>query len=138
MENSKVNIILLILKQKIPNNKFSELKIILEKADDLILDNFRWIKLHHPIFILIMSLWFGTIGVDRFILGDLHLGVLKILLWLPILLSPIHLVTWLLIIWGIIILIDACLCYNKAKKINYRTLIRELPIYTKYKAEKFL
>ncbi|HBG71721.1 MAG: hypothetical protein A2W93_06580 [Bacteroidetes bacterium GWF2_43_63] len=67
------------------NAKFFEphqLGFIREKL--LAMDDSKWIsiqalQLHDPTMILIVSLFAGSLGVDRFILGDTGLGVLKLL-----------------------------------------------------------
>jgi len=67
------------------NAKFFEphqLGFIREKM--LAMDDSKWLSLHavqfhDPTMILVVSLFAGSLGVDRFILGDTGLGVAKLL-----------------------------------------------------------
>jgi len=140
MEKTKINMLMLIFKQKIPENKITKLKTLLENTSDEVLENLQFIKFYHPIFILIMSICFGTLGVDRFVLGDIFLGIVKILLWVLILLTPIFYLPYILILEGIWLIIDTFLCYNKAKTLNYNSILKNIPNLntSKYKAEELL
>ncbi len=108
MENQKVNLYLTQFRQYIPRNKIFNLKNILIKADDSIEDNLALVSLHNPTLILILSIFLGSLGVDRFMLGDYGLGICKLLF------------SW--ITFGIWALVDIYFSYQKAKDINYKRL----------------
>lgn len=108
MENQKVNLYLTQFKQYIPRNKIFNLKNILIKADDSIEDNLSLLSLHNPTLVLVLSIFLGSLGVDRFMLGDYGLGICKLLF------------SWLT--FGIWPLVDIYFSYQKAKDINYKKL----------------
>lgn len=61
-----------------------------------------------PVTTVILSIFLGGLGVDRFYVGDIGLGVAKLLLgWLTC---------------GIWYLVDIFLCYKKAKQVNMKKL----------------
>ena len=108
MENQKVNLYLTQFRQYIPRNKIFNLKNILIKADDSIEDNLSLLSLHNPTLVLVLSIFLGSLGVDRFMLGDYGLGICKLLF------------SWLT--FGIWPLVDIYFSYQKAKDINYKKL----------------
>ena len=80
-----------------------------EKIDMLLL-----VKLHNPTTILLISIFVGEFGVDRFMLGDTGLGVGKLLTLGGCL------------VWWII---DIFLIGNRAKDKNYESVLQALGIY---------
>lgn len=57
---------------------------------------------------LILSIFLGGLGVDRFYVGDIGIGIAKLLLgWLT---------------FGIWYIVDIFLCYKKAKQVNMKKL----------------
>lgn len=67
------------------NSKYFEASAIpiirnkLEKADDNTFLTLQASELKDPTTILLVSLFLGTLGIDRFMLGDTGMGVLKLL-----------------------------------------------------------
>lgn len=67
------------------NAKYFEPSVIpiirskLENADDSKFLALQAIELKDPTAFLIISIFFGSIGLDRFLLGDIGMGVLKLL-----------------------------------------------------------
>lgn len=109
MEKTKVQMALMNYKNLVPDEKQFILMQKLEQADDSAYDNLTMIKTHDPILILVMSLFLGGLGIDRFMIGDIGLGVCKLLFgWLT---------------FGIWPLIDMFLCYKKSKEINFNNII---------------
>ena len=51
----------------------------LEKADDSVLVTLQACELKDPTILLIISILLGSLGIDRFMLGDIGMGVLKLL-----------------------------------------------------------
>lgn len=110
MEKEKVNTYLMMYKEQIPNEKILSLKKALEKADESCEDRLALLQLKNPIFMLLMSIFFGVFGVDRFLLGDTKLGVAKLLLgWLTLFIWP---------------LIDIYYCYIKTKEQNFASIMQ--------------
>lgn len=101
--------ILMLVQDKVPEEKLMFLK---SKLADTPADKFEEImclNYKEPIHILLFSIFLGGFGVDRFILGDVGLGIAKILLgWLTC---------------GIWPLVDIFLCYKKAKEMNLNKIL---------------
>lgn len=80
------NSIIMLVQDKLSKNSMdlTILKERLDKLNDAQRDNFAkqlsFIKLKSPIVGLILGLFFGGLGVDRFYKGNIGLGVLKIIL----------------------------------------------------------
>lgn len=92
------------LSSKIPAEALTIIKRKLENADDKVAEEIIFAKYDEPWLIVIFSIFFGSLGVDRFILGDVALGVCKLLFgWLTLGIWPI---------------VDIFLCYGKCKKRN--------------------
>lgn len=69
-----------------------------------------------PPTVLILSICLGVFGVDRFYIGDVKLGIVKLLLgWVT---------------YGLLPLIDIFFCYKKAKKNNYQELMQTVAAYS--------
>ena len=101
MEQNKVTMNLTQYKEVIPSNKIIVLKNALTRADDSAEENLSCVKIKNPIVILILSIFLGGLGVDRFAIGDIGLGICKLLFgWLTFGLWP---------------LIDIFCSYKKAK-----------------------
>lgn len=101
MERSKVNTFLVLYKGEIPDNKVMLFKSLLEKADDEYESALSAVKMINSSTILLVSVFLGSLGIDRFMLGDIGLGVMKLLFgWFTL---------------GIWPLIDIFFCYKKAR-----------------------
>ena len=69
-------------------------------------------KTYNPTTVLLCSIFLGGIGVDRFIIGDVGLGIAKLLFgWITL---------------GIWPLIDIFFSYKKAKEKNLQTILSSL------------
>ncbi len=51
----------------------------LEKIDDTTYQSLQAIELKDPTILLIFSLFLGGLGIDRFMLGEIGMGILKLL-----------------------------------------------------------
>lgn len=67
------------------NAKYFEPSVIpvirqkLEKADDTTFLSVQSCELKDPTTLLLISIFLGTLGIDRFMLGDTGMGILKLL-----------------------------------------------------------
>jgi len=80
MESDKVNHILMMLSSKIPAGSIPSVRTRLENTDIseseiLALQS----QMKDPLLSILLSIFIGTLGVDRFYIGDVGLGVGKLL-----------------------------------------------------------
>lgn len=93
------------------------LKNALERAEDEMYEKLLLAPTKSPITTILLSVFCGGFGVDRFYLGDVGLGVTKLLL-----ISLLAIPTFGLIsIWS---LLDIYFCYRKAKEINFNNIMQ--------------
>lgn len=112
METNKVNAYVSQYKDKVPADNIVALKNALERADEKCESNLAMVKLKDPTFVLLMSIFFGGLGVDRFVLGDVGLGTCKLLLgWLTLGIWPI---------------VDIFKCFKRAKELNLQSILTAL------------
>lgn len=79
MEQKRVETFLLTNQKYLPQEKLIFLKEQLMKVDEERFSMLSTIELKDPTTMLLMSLFLGTFGVDRFMLEDTGMGVLKLL-----------------------------------------------------------
>ena len=63
----------------LPENQLPILKDRLMAMSDAELDRLTYVNLTDPLLMLVISICFGVLGVDRFVLGDIGLGVGKLI-----------------------------------------------------------
>ena len=112
MTAEKVNDLLLLHQKNIDSSMWIYYKTALKDADDSKYAALSCVELLNPTRTVLMSIFLGWLGVDRFYVGDIGLGVCKLLFgWLT---------GW---IWQIV---DIFCCYKKAKAKNLQKLMLEL------------
>ncbi len=112
MTKEKVESLLLHYKDIIPSDKVIYLKNSLDKANDESFEKLSIIKTYNPVTVCVLSIFLGGLGVDRFFIGDVGLGICKLLFgWLT---------------FGIWPLIDIFCSYKKSKEKNFNNLISSL------------
>ena len=74
------NVILMMLKDKIPSQALIIVQEKLQGADEEKVKNLSLVPLKNPIIGLILGLFLGGFGADRFYKGDMGLGIAKIAL----------------------------------------------------------
>lgn len=79
MDSQKIDMFLMSYAKYFPGDKLPMIKSQLEKVDDSKLLMIHSISFNDPIMMLIVSLLGGSLGIDRFILGEVGLGVAKLL-----------------------------------------------------------
>jgi TM2 domain-containing membrane protein YozV len=79
MEQSKVDMFVSANSKNFPAEKLMLIKSTLEGLDESKLTAIQAIPYKNPTTILILAIFFGGLGIDRFMLGDAGLGVVKLI-----------------------------------------------------------
>jgi len=79
MEQSKIDMFIMTMAEKFPPEKIMIIKSQLEKMDDNKFIMLQAMDYKNPTTMLIISIFLGALGVDRFMLGHTGLGVGKLL-----------------------------------------------------------
>lgn len=79
MEENKVNSFIIANKDKLPDAKIVYIKDEMIKASDSKFNTIISLSLKNPIVGLILSLFLGYLGIDRFYAGDALKGILKLI-----------------------------------------------------------
>ena len=79
MEQQKIDMFIMTNQKYFPAEKIMFLKDKLRTIDEEKFTLISAIDFKEPTTILIISLFLGTLGIDRFMLGDTGMGVLKLL-----------------------------------------------------------
>ncbi len=99
---------------KIPSESAYALRQRLVVLPDSAAPYFYSVPLHDTTTVIILSVFLGGFGVDRFVIGDVGLGVAKLLL------GGLTLGIWPLI--------DIFFCYKRAKEKNFEKLMAAAPV----------
>ncbi len=79
MEQSKIDMFVATMNEKIDSKNMMAIRAQLEKMDDSKFGLLQSLNYKNPTTMLIFSLFLGSFGVDRFMLGQTGLGVVKLL-----------------------------------------------------------
>ena len=101
-------------RQKLPRNRFNSIREALLKLDDEQWNSVEYIVFKDPTIMLIISIFIGAFGIDRFILGDTTNGIFKLLLTLC---CGVGVVWWI---------IDLVKINDMTLEYNYKTLKESL------------
>lgn len=108
MEQNKVDMYILANQKYFPAEKIFYLKEKLLAADESKFTMISAVELKDPTVILLISIFLGYLGIDRFMLGDIGLGILKLLTGGCC---------------GILTIIDWFTVSQKAKEINFNNIL---------------
>lgn len=79
MDQQKVDMYLMANVKYFPSNKTIYIRERLVALDDNKFNLITMVELKDPTTLLLISIFLGTLGVDRFMLNDIGMGVLKLL-----------------------------------------------------------
>lgn len=79
MEANRVNALMLQFKDVVPREKIGVLKTSLRNADDDSYEAVNAVKIRNSKAVLLVSIFLGMFGIDRFIIGDVGFGIAKLL-----------------------------------------------------------
>lgn len=79
MEQQKVDMYLMTNQKYFPEEKIMYLKEKLLTADESKFSLISTVELKDPTTLLLVSIFLGELGIDRFMLGDTGMGILKLL-----------------------------------------------------------
>lgn len=109
MTEDRVVALLAKLSEDVPSGSAFALGNALRSAPDNMFDYLITFPTKSAGITVALSIFLGGLGVDRFYVGDIGLGVAKLLFgWIT---------------FGIWYLVDIFLCYRKARKVNFERLM---------------
>ncbi len=79
MDQNKVDQFIMMNGKYLPQEQLLSIKSSLEMMDDSKWTSIQFMQFKDPMISLILSLFAGSLGVDRFYIGDTMLGVLKLI-----------------------------------------------------------
>ena len=108
MDMQKVDIFVMTNQKFLPAEKIPMLRDKLIVADDSRMAMISSVEFKDPTTVLLISIFLGSLGIDRFMLGETGMGILKLLTGGCC---------------GILTIIDWFTVQNKAKEINFQKLM---------------
>ena len=111
MEMQKVDMFIMTNQKYLPAEKIPMLRERLLAADDSKMAMISAVEMKDPTTILLVSIFLGSLGIDRFMLGETGMGILKLLTGGCC---------------GILTIIDWFTVQGKAKDANFRKLMSVL------------
>lgn len=108
MDQQKLDMYIMTNQKYFPAEKIMYLKEKLASMDDSKFSLISTVEMKDPTIVLIISLFLGSLGIDRFMIGDTGLGVLKLLTGGCC---------------GILTIIDWFTIMNKTKEVNFNKIM---------------
>ena len=79
MDKNQVDQLMVTLASKVPSESLNQIRQHLEHAQDFYGAQVAIAQMKDPIIVLVISLFVGYLGIDRFYLGDTGMGIGKLL-----------------------------------------------------------
>ena len=111
MDTNKLDMYILNNTKNFPADKVALIRDKMQHADDSRFMMISSVELKDPTTMMLISFFLGGLGVDRFMLGNTGMGVLKLLTGG---------------LCGILWLIDFCTISKKTKELNYNKIMQVL------------
>lgn len=111
MDANKIDMFFAANGKKLPADKSVVIREKLQQADDSRYSTISSVELKDPTIMLIVSIFLGELGIDRFMLGNVGMGILKLLT---------------MGLCGILWLVDVCTVSKQVKENNYNELMKVL------------
>lgn len=111
MDAQKLDMFIMTNQKFFPSEKIMYLKERLRDIDDEKFSLISTIELKDPTTILLVSIFLGTLGIDRFMIGDTGMGILKLLTGG---------------LCGILTIIDWFTISNKTKELNFNKIMTHI------------
>lgn len=108
MDAQRVDMFIMTNQKYLPAEKIVFVKQKLMEADESKFALVSAVDFKDPTTILLVSIFLGTLGIDRFMLGDTGLGILKLLTGG---------------VCGVMTIVDWFTVSKKAKEVNYNNLM---------------
>ena len=108
MEKQKVDMYIMTNQKYFPTEKIMLVKERLQSMDDSKFSMLSTVELKDPMTILLVSIFLGTLGIDRFMIGDIGMGILKLLTGG---------------VCGILTIIDWFTISKKTKELNFNNIM---------------
>lgn len=79
LDPQKIDMYIMTNQKYFPESKIVYLKDKLRTMDEEKFSLISTIEMKDPLTLLLVSIFLGTLGIDRFMLGDIGMGILKLL-----------------------------------------------------------
>jgi len=107
--NQKADMYFMTNQKYFPTDKLYAVKERLDTMTDDQIQRLMYLQLKDPITYLLVSIFIGELGIDRFLLGDIGMGILKLLT---------------AGLCGILWIYDMVTIQDKVKNMNFEELMR--------------
>ncbi len=108
MDSQKVDMFIITNQKYFPSEKIMYLREKLSSMDENKFSLIASVELKDPTTLLLISIFLGSLGIDRFMIGDIGMGILKLLT---------------LGLCGILTIIDWFTISKKTKELNFNNLM---------------
>ena len=109
MNEDQIRLFLITNRNRFPVEKIPEIQERIARMNDSQKAVAMSADYKDPTMIIILSIFFGNMGVDRFLIGDIVLGILKLI-------TCGGLFIWVIIDWFLIM--------DRTKEVNYETFMQ--------------
>ncbi|MFA7672831.1 MAG: TM2 domain-containing protein [Clostridia bacterium] len=107
--NEKANIFMMSNQKYFATDKLYEISERLNSMSDEQIRRFTYVEFKDPVTYLLISIFIGELGIDRFLMNDIGMGILKLLTGG---------------LCGILWIYDICTIQTKVKEMNYAEFMK--------------